>query len=171
MLTFFTTEIIYLFLLFSQIQYLFCDKTGTLTENKMLFKRCTIGGHDFTHNAITPTINKEVLTRIFFREIDLVVPESISQDFKKKILVCYENISTKLIFFEKCQFFKIPFSGLHGLIKSRILGDHPWRRIWIWRSNDWGQSSIGRTIIWYSNSHGGTWQTIKNNSSGIWCHS
>ena len=51
----------YVFFYFFQIQYLFCDKTGTLTENKMLFKRCTIGGHDFTHNAITSAINKEVI--------------------------------------------------------------------------------------------------------------
>ena len=36
-----------------QIQYVFCDKTGTLTENKMVFKRCTVGGQDFAHNPIT----------------------------------------------------------------------------------------------------------------------
>ena len=40
---------IYLF----QIQYLFCDKTGTLTENNMVFKRCTIGGADYGHNTFT----------------------------------------------------------------------------------------------------------------------
>ncbi|KAF6198978.1 hypothetical protein GE061_007001 [Apolygus lucorum] len=32
-----------------QIQYLFSDKTGTLTENKMVFRRCTIGGVDYNH--------------------------------------------------------------------------------------------------------------------------
>ena len=36
-----------------QIQYVFCDKTGTLTENKMVFKKCTVGGQDFAHNTIT----------------------------------------------------------------------------------------------------------------------
>lgn len=32
-----------------QIKYVFSDKTGTLTENKMVFKRCTIGGRNFSH--------------------------------------------------------------------------------------------------------------------------
>ncbi|XP_062849346.1 phospholipid-transporting ATPase VB [Trichomycterus rosablanca] len=32
-----------------QIQYVFSDKTGTLTENKMVFRRCTIMGTEFPH--------------------------------------------------------------------------------------------------------------------------
>ncbi|XP_056151641.1 probable phospholipid-transporting ATPase VD [Lampris incognitus] len=32
-----------------QIQYLFSDKTGTLTENKMVFCRCSIYGVDYPH--------------------------------------------------------------------------------------------------------------------------
>ena len=27
-----------------QIQYVFSDKTGTLTENKMVFKKCSVNG-------------------------------------------------------------------------------------------------------------------------------
>lgn len=33
-----------------QIQYLFSDKTGTLTENKMVFRRCTIAAVDYNHS-------------------------------------------------------------------------------------------------------------------------
>lgn len=36
-----------------QIQYIFSDKTGTLTENKMMFRRCCIGGVDFNHKQPT----------------------------------------------------------------------------------------------------------------------
>ncbi|KAJ9587010.1 hypothetical protein L9F63_019389, partial [Diploptera punctata] len=32
-----------------QVQYIFSDKTGTLTENKMIFRRCTIAGIDYNH--------------------------------------------------------------------------------------------------------------------------
>ncbi|XP_014470184.1 PREDICTED: probable phospholipid-transporting ATPase VD [Dinoponera quadriceps] len=32
-----------------QVQYVFSDKTGTLTENKMLFRRCAVGGQDYSH--------------------------------------------------------------------------------------------------------------------------
>uniref|UniRef100_F6TTP6 Phospholipid-transporting ATPase n=1 Tax=Ornithorhynchus anatinus TaxID=9258 RepID=F6TTP6_ORNAN len=34
-----------------QIQYIFSDKTGTLTENKMVFRRCTISGIEYSHDA------------------------------------------------------------------------------------------------------------------------
>ncbi|XP_052006084.1 phospholipid-transporting ATPase VB [Xyrauchen texanus] len=33
-----------------QIQYVFSDKTGTLTENKMVFRRCTIMGTEYCHD-------------------------------------------------------------------------------------------------------------------------
>lgn len=35
-----------------QVQHIFSDKTGTLTENKMLFRKCTVNGNDYNH---TPT--------------------------------------------------------------------------------------------------------------------
>ncbi|XP_029054624.1 phospholipid-transporting ATPase VA [Osmia bicornis bicornis] len=34
-----------------QVQYIFSDKTGTLTENKMLFRRCIVGGQDYSHTG------------------------------------------------------------------------------------------------------------------------
>ncbi|XP_053167511.1 phospholipid-transporting ATPase VA isoform X2 [Hemicordylus capensis] len=34
-----------------QIQHIFSDKTGTLTENKMVFRRCTVSGIEYSHDA------------------------------------------------------------------------------------------------------------------------
>ncbi|KAJ3599738.1 hypothetical protein NHX12_033694 [Muraenolepis orangiensis] len=34
-----------------QMQYVFSDKTGTLTENKMVFRRCTVAGVEYSHHA------------------------------------------------------------------------------------------------------------------------
>ncbi|CAK6446303.1 unnamed protein product [Pipistrellus nathusii] len=45
-----------------QIQYIFSDKTGTLTENKMVFRRCTIVGSEYSHqeNAKRLEVPKEL---------------------------------------------------------------------------------------------------------------
>ncbi|XP_044218803.1 phospholipid-transporting ATPase VB [Thunnus albacares] len=44
-----------------QIEYIFSDKTGTLTENKMVFRRCSIMGTEYPHkeNAIRLTVIDE----------------------------------------------------------------------------------------------------------------
>uniref|UniRef100_A0A8C1LMC1 Phospholipid-transporting ATPase n=1 Tax=Cyprinus carpio TaxID=7962 RepID=A0A8C1LMC1_CYPCA len=34
-----------------QMQYIFSDKTGTLTGNKMVFRRCTVAGVEYSHDA------------------------------------------------------------------------------------------------------------------------
>ena len=34
-----------------QVEYVLTDKTGTLTENEMLFRKCAIGTHLFGENC------------------------------------------------------------------------------------------------------------------------
>lgn len=40
-----------------QIQYIFSDKTGTLTENKMVFRRCSIMGTEYPHKKNGRLVN------------------------------------------------------------------------------------------------------------------
>uniref|UniRef100_A0A8C2U0Q4 Phospholipid-transporting ATPase n=1 Tax=Coturnix japonica TaxID=93934 RepID=A0A8C2U0Q4_COTJA len=40
-----------------QIQYVFTDKTGTLTENKMVFRRCSIAGQEYCHEENGKMLN------------------------------------------------------------------------------------------------------------------
>ncbi|XP_034262320.1 phospholipid-transporting ATPase VB isoform X1 [Pantherophis guttatus] len=47
-----------------QVQYVFSDKTGTLTENKMVFRRCTINGKEFSHQENAKRLDS-------YKEIDL----------------------------------------------------------------------------------------------------
>ena len=35
-----------------QIEYVFTDKTGTLTENEMIFRCCCIAGNNYPHGLI-----------------------------------------------------------------------------------------------------------------------
>ncbi|KAM3925381.1 phospholipid-transporting ATPase VB [Leptodactylus fuscus] len=52
-----------------QIQYIFSDKTGTLTENKMVFRRCTIVGNEFSHQENAKRL--ETYTEEEFEDEDL----------------------------------------------------------------------------------------------------
>nr|XP_020664948.1 probable phospholipid-transporting ATPase VB isoform X2 [Pogona vitticeps] len=56
-----------------QIQYIFSDKTGTLTENKMVFRRCTINGKEFSHQENAKRLKT-------YKELD-----SDSEDWAKQL--------------------------------------------------------------------------------------
>ncbi|XP_034376938.1 LOW QUALITY PROTEIN: phospholipid-transporting ATPase VA [Arvicanthis niloticus] len=55
-----------------QIKYIFSDKTGTLTENKMVFRRCTVSGIEYSHDA-----NAQRLAR--YQEVDSEEEEVVSK--------------------------------------------------------------------------------------------
>lgn len=52
-----------------QIEYIFSDKTGTLTENKMVFRRCSIMGTEYPHKengkSFTPLFKKNCSCSLF----------------------------------------------------------------------------------------------------------
>ncbi|KIH43402.1 IC domain protein, HAD ATPase, P-type family, partial [Ancylostoma duodenale] len=41
-----------------QIQYIMSDKTGTLTENQMVFRRCSLRGKDFGGHSVAAAIDQ-----------------------------------------------------------------------------------------------------------------
>uniref|UniRef100_A0A8B9U4I7 Phospholipid-transporting ATPase n=1 Tax=Anas zonorhyncha TaxID=75864 RepID=A0A8B9U4I7_9AVES len=43
-----------------QVQFIFSDKTGTLTENKMVFRRCTVSGIEYSHDDNDPRLLEKV---------------------------------------------------------------------------------------------------------------
>uniref|UniRef100_A0A3B5LL55 Phospholipid-transporting ATPase n=1 Tax=Xiphophorus couchianus TaxID=32473 RepID=A0A3B5LL55_9TELE len=47
-----------------QIEYIFSDKTGTLTENKMVFRRCSVMGTEYPHKENGKEIYQKLLQQI-----------------------------------------------------------------------------------------------------------
>ena len=68
----FNNYLSYIFFKF-QVEYLFSDKTGTLTENIMAFKKSSIDGHLF-HDE------NDQLIGIFFEEIIIQQPIFLKVD-------------------------------------------------------------------------------------------
>ena len=44
---------------FAQINYLFCDKTGTLTKNELIFKFMAVGENIFEREGLDPESNND----------------------------------------------------------------------------------------------------------------
>lgn len=60
-----------------QVQHIFSDKTGTLTENKMLFRKCTINGVDYNH---TPSELEEAYSKPGTPAPPIVINPKLSED-------------------------------------------------------------------------------------------
>uniref|UniRef100_A0A674PL04 Phospholipid-transporting ATPase n=1 Tax=Takifugu rubripes TaxID=31033 RepID=A0A674PL04_TAKRU len=56
-----------------QMQYIFSDKTGTLTENKMVFRRCTVAGVEYSHDANGETIRQSSVWTLKRKSVCLTV--------------------------------------------------------------------------------------------------
>ncbi|XP_078407140.1 phospholipid-transporting ATPase VB isoform X1 [Cetorhinus maximus] len=66
-----------------QIQYIFSDKTGTLTENKMVFRRCAIMGTEFRHDDNTKRLS--TLRELVSYDEDEPLLQSVSPNFQSSM--------------------------------------------------------------------------------------
>uniref|UniRef100_H9GC97 Phospholipid-transporting ATPase n=1 Tax=Anolis carolinensis TaxID=28377 RepID=H9GC97_ANOCA len=87
-----------------QIEYIFSDKTGTLTENKMVFRRCSIAGQEYGHeeNGKPETKRLNSGTRCSrgegkgggFRETDVVPDQRLVSKFRRISFNFYKKYET-----------------------------------------------------------------------------
>ncbi|XP_041079206.1 phospholipid-transporting ATPase VB-like isoform X1 [Polyodon spathula] len=99
-----------------QIQYIFSDKTGTLTENKMVFRRCTIGGTEFSHK-------ENALRLAAHGDVDLDEEEAVGpqRGHRSRLQFSSKNKSTGA--FRRCHSAKAYYYGGYGRKKSVARAD------------------------------------------------
>lgn len=72
-----------------QIQYIFSDKTGTLTENKMMFRRCCIDGVDYNHGQASQEEEQK------YKKSNSLPPLKINPNLSKKLSEASESLETE----------------------------------------------------------------------------
>lgn len=88
-----------------QIKYVFSDKTGTLTQNIMIFNKCTINGKcygkSFSHEAETRRLSKNAFLDSLFGEVGWFFTHTkvyVSWCFVQYILFMYNKVWLKMLF-------------------------------------------------------------------------
>uniref|UniRef100_A0A3Q2DAD7 Phospholipid-transporting ATPase n=1 Tax=Cyprinodon variegatus TaxID=28743 RepID=A0A3Q2DAD7_CYPVA len=74
-----------------QIEYVFSDKTGTLTENKMVFRRCSIMGTEYSHRENGEDFNR----RLFILKTDDSPFSNLDNSLRGFIFFIYKGPDAK----------------------------------------------------------------------------
>jgi magnesium-transporting ATPase (P-type) len=89
---FFPFKIVLYHLFLGQIEIIFSDKTGTLTENKMVFKSCSIHGQDYLqvvdNETSTFAPNKDLLDKLNNKKAVSADEKSTLDKFFHGLAIC-----------------------------------------------------------------------------------
>lgn len=75
-----------------QIQYIFSDKTGTLTENRMIFRHCAIGGVDYNHPELENDTKNSGTNK---QQISVIVNSQLLNDLHQNGILSEQIYTTR----------------------------------------------------------------------------
>nr|XP_023013530.1 probable phospholipid-transporting ATPase VA [Leptinotarsa decemlineata] len=99
-----------------QIQYIFSDKTGTLTENRMIFRRCAIAGVDYNHPLLVSEEDGKKLTNL-----SVVINSNLLNDLQQESTVSEKNCSLRFTHSARIQEFLL----LLTICNTVVCSQHP----------------------------------------------
>ncbi|XP_050308196.1 phospholipid-transporting ATPase VA isoform X2 [Anthonomus grandis grandis] len=100
-----------------QIQYIFSDKTGTLTENRMIFRNCSIAGIDYNH----PALENEAKNSIKQTNLSVLVNKKLLSDLYQEGTMSDQIFSSRALHSARIQEFLL----LLAVCNTVVCSNHP----------------------------------------------